>query len=196
VSDLLFIRHGRTAWNQARRIQGQTDVALCGAGRRELHGRRPPAEYRNWPWFASPLERALETARLLGALAPRTDDRLMEMNWGAWEGRTLAELRAAQGAAMAAREALGLDLRPPGGESPRDVRARLLAWLRETAPNTPRAIVVTHKGVIRAALTLATGWDMRCKPPLRLDWRRAQRFAFDAATQRLTLVEANVELCG
>jgi len=89
---------------------------------------------------------------------------------------------------------LGLDLRPPGGESPRDVQVRLLTWLDDNAARAPRAIVVTHKGVIRAALALASGWDMRCKPPLRLDWSCAQRFAFDPATRRLTLTETNVEL--
>lgn len=196
MTELLFIRHGRTAWNQARRIQGHIDIALCGEGRSALRGRRPPAACRDWPWYVSPLIRAQETARLLGASTLFSDERLMEMDWGEWEGRTLPELRADSSAEMAAREALGLDLRPPGGESPRDVQARLLAWLAEIAPTTPHAIVVTHKGVIRAALALASGWDMRCKPPLRLDWESAQHFAFDAAARRLTLVEANVELRG
>jgi len=131
---------------------------------------------------------------LLGAEKLEIDERLMEMDWGTWEGRTLADLRADPAAEMAAREALGLDLRPPGGESPRDVQGRLLAWLAELAPTAPHAIVVTHKGVIRAALALATGWEMRCKPPVRLDWECAQHFAFDPSAGRLTLVAANVEL--
>jgi probable phosphoglycerate mutase len=40
---------------------------------------------------------------------------------------------------------------------------------------------VTHKGVIRAVLALATGWDMRDKPPHRLDWSAAHLFRLDAS---------------
>jgi probable phosphoglycerate mutase len=87
------------------------------------------------------------------------------MDWGAWEGRTLADLRAEAPAAMAANEARGLDFRPQGGESPREVRARLEPLLAEFQGDV---ICVTHKGVIRAALSLATGWDMTSKPPVRL----------------------------
>jgi len=68
---------------------------------------------------------------------------------------------------MAANEARGLDFRPDGGESPRKVRARLESLLADLAAG-PDAILVTHKGVIRAAVSLATGWDMTAKPPLRL----------------------------
>jgi probable phosphoglycerate mutase len=68
--------------------------------------------------------------------------------------------------AMVANEALGLDFRPPGGESPREVRARLESLFADLTDEL--VVCVTHKGVIRAALSLATGWDMLAKPPLRL----------------------------
>ena len=61
---------------------------------------------------------------LLG-LDPRPEPRLVEMAWGEWEGRRLADLRAELGDAMIENEARGLDFRPPGGESPRDVQERL-----------------------------------------------------------------------
>ena len=115
----------------------------------------------------SPLRRASETAALLIDHPVAIEPRLIEMDWGAWEGRTLAELRAEAPQAMAANEARGLDFRPEGGESPREVRARLAALLADLAAG-PDAILVTHKGVIRAALSLASGWDMTGKPPLRL----------------------------
>src|SRR3546814_10532072 len=62
-----------------------------------------------------------------------SSDLLVETDWGAWEGRTLAELRADLGAGMAANEARGLDFRPPGGESPRDVQDRMRPLLAELA---------------------------------------------------------------
>ena len=90
------------------------------------------------------------------------------MNWGRFQGRRLAGLRAEMPGAMAANEARGLDFRPPGGESPREVCARLRAFLVERAADPRPVVAVCHKGVIRAALVLATGWDMRGRPPMRL----------------------------
>jgi len=103
------------------------------------------------------------------------------MRWGLWEGETLAGLRARLGAEMAAAEAAGVDLRPPGGESPREVQARIRPMLAEIAQRDRPTAAVTHKGVIRAVLALATGWDMRDKPPHRLDWSAAHLFRLDAS---------------
>ena len=90
------------------------------------------------------------------------------MDWGAWEGARAAELRAEAPDELAANEARGLDLRPPGGESPREVCGRLRALRADLASDPTPVVAVCHKGVIRAALALATGWDMRTAPPLRL----------------------------
>lgn len=176
MSWALLIRHGRTAWNEAGRIQGQTDIGLNEAGRAALAGHRVPGEYDGATWFTSPLRRAIQTAELLGAFDPIEDARLAEMRWGVWEGFTLDHLRASHGAAIAGNEGRGLDFRPEGGESPREVRARLAAWFDElTRAGEPR-IGVTHKGVIRAALSLAYDWDMTGRAPVRLDWSCAQVF--------------------
>jgi probable phosphoglycerate mutase len=80
---------------------------------------------------------------------------------------------------MAEREATGLDFKPPGGESPRDVQARLQPLLAEIAAAGRPVGAVTHKGVIRAMLALATGWDMRGAAPFHLDWRAAHLFELD-----------------
>ena len=64
--------------------------------------------------------------------------------------------------AMIENEARGLDFRPPGGESPRDVQARLRPFLESLRDPT---IAVTHKGVLRALYALATGWTMERKAP-------------------------------
>jgi probable phosphoglycerate mutase len=95
------------------------------------------------------------------------------MTWGGYEGRRLAELREELGEAFAGNERLGLDFRPPGGESPREVAARLASFLRDAASDEGDLLLVTHKGVLRAALVLALGWDMRAKLPVRYDPERA-----------------------
>lgn len=194
TSAILLVRHGTTPWNEARRIQGHTDVALADAARRDLAGRRLPDRYRHFVWHASPLGRAAETARLLGATDPRLDPRLMEMDWGEWEGRTREEIRAELGAAMDALEARGPGFRPPGGESPRDVQARVLSWAADLGPDTSPAVAATHKGVIKAALGLATGWDLTGKAPVRLRWNCAHLFEYDARAGRIGLRQANIEL--
>jgi probable phosphoglycerate mutase len=168
MTPLLLIRHGPTAWNESGRIQGRADVGLSARGRAAVAGWRLPAAWAGARVLSSPLRRARDTAALVAGRAPIVDDRLIEMDWGRWEGRRLAELRAEAPAAMATNEARGLDFRPPGGESPRDVCARLQDLLAELAADPQPVVAVCHKGVIRAALVLATGWDMRSRPPLRL----------------------------
>jgi probable phosphoglycerate mutase len=168
MTPLLLIRHGATAWNAAGRMQGRADVGLAAAGRAEVARWRLPPGWERARWLVSPLRRARETAALLGAPAARVEPRLTEMDWGTWEGRTAAELRADAGAGLAVEEARGLDLRPPGGESPREVQARLAALAAELARDPTPVVAVCHKGVMRAALALATGWDLHTRPPLRL----------------------------
>ena len=184
MTELALIRHGATAWSEEGRMQGRRDLPLSAAGRAALAGCRPPPELAGFAWLASPLRRAVETAVLL-AVAARSEPRLIEMDWGALEGLTLAELRARPGTAEA--EAAGLDFRPPGGESPREVQARVMPLLAEIAASGRSVAAVTHKGVIRAVLALACGWDMRGKAPARLDWSAVHRFRLDPAGRPVVL---------
>ncbi len=174
---LVLIRHGETAWNRQKRLQGRADVPLTADAGAALARRRLPPRFHDAAWFASPLTRAVETARLLGADGLVIEPRLIEMDFGAWEGHRLAELRADAEQAMAANEARGLDLCPPGGESPRQVQDRLRPWFAERATEGGLTVAVSHKGVIRAVLAMAYDWDMLDRPPVRLDWRAAHLFA-------------------
>jgi probable phosphoglycerate mutase len=167
VTTLALLRHGPTDWTAEGRIQGRTDVPLSAAGRAAVAGWRLPDGWAAWRWLSSPLARTRETAAILGVGAG-IDDRLVEMDWGEWEGRRLADLRASLGPAMAAMEARGLDLRPPGGESPRDVAARLAPLLAAIAADGRDTVAVCHKGVIRAVVALATGWDMAGRAPVKV----------------------------
>jgi broad specificity phosphatase PhoE len=169
---LALMRHADTAWSVAGRIQGRTDVPILGGAARRL-----PERCRGMRVVASPLRRCTETAALLG-LPYETDPRLMEMHWGEWEGRTLAQLR--EHPAMRENEARGLDFRPQGGESPRDVLARVQTWLREVANDGRATLAVTHRGVIRVVFAQASGWDLRGAPPHQLEWDAAHFFRLDA----------------
>ena len=192
--DVVMIRHAATAWNEAGRIQGRTDIPLCERGRRALAGKRLPERFGSYRVHSSPLARAVETAALLGLGTPVLDPRLVEMNWGTWEGDTRASVAAADADGVARNEARGPDFRPPGGESPREVQARVVDWARRAARSRSGVVAMTHKGVIKAALGLAHGWDLTGKAPVRLDWTRAHRFRFAADTGDFLLEEPNIRL--
>lgn len=175
-----LLRHGSTHWNEARRMQGRCDVPLSAQGRAQVGAWRLPAAIAPpLRWLSSPLARAVETARILSAVEPEPVPALVETDWGEWEGRTLAELDAEFGEAFRHNAAAGLDFRPPGGESPREVRDRVLRWLRALPPTDGTTVAVTHNGVIRALVSAATGWDMTGKPPVRLQRDAIHGFAVD-----------------
>ncbi len=165
---LVLIRHGPTQWNHEGRMQGRSDQPLSQAGKREVASWRPPTEWNGYRWLTSPLTRAQQTAELLGAQSLQVEPLLIEMDWGAWEGKVLAELRQDDPAGMAQAEAKGLDFRAPGGESPRDVQRRLQPFLQDLARSQEPTVAVTHKGIIRALYALAAGWPMLGKPPVKL----------------------------
>ncbi len=87
---LYIIRHGRTDWNDKKKLQGRTDIPLNDEGREMA--RRARDEYRNVNFdvcYCSPLIRAKETAEILleGRDIPViTDSRLAEMCFGTYEG--------------------------------------------------------------------------------------------------------------
>jgi broad specificity phosphatase PhoE len=173
-----ILRHGPTAWSTEGRLQGRRDLPLSAEGRRRVAAWHLPAALAGCAWRASPLRRAGETAALLGISEAVVESALIEMDWGEWEGQRLAELRASV-PGMAAMEAAGLDFRPPGGESPREVQARLRPLLAGIARDGAPVAAVAHKGVIRALFALATGWDMRAKPPQRLAEDAVHLFEID-----------------
>ena len=192
--NIAFIRHGPTEWNALGRMQGRRDIPLSVEGRQTIaQWRVPDALAVNARWLSSPLIRAVETARHLAGAEPALEPALTEMDWGAWEGFTHAALRARLGAEFERSERLGLDFRPPGGESPRDVAARVARWLDSIAATPGPLVVVTHNGVLRALLALATGWDMTSKPPVRLAPASMHRFRIDRGAAP-ALVECNVAL--
>jgi probable phosphoglycerate mutase len=169
------IRHGPTDWNEQKRIQGRADRTLSPAGRERVATWTVPGELDHFDWVASPLTRAVETAALLG-LTCRPEPLLVEMDWGAWEGKTRDELIEQYGDEFEHRAAKGIDLRPHDGESPREVRERVRRWLDGVVERGQPAGAVCHQGVIRALMSLAIGWNMIAKPPHRLDWAAAHLF--------------------
>ena len=166
---IAFLRHGPTDWNEEGRIQGRLDMPLSAAGRAKMAGLLPPDGFEGARAFTSPLVRARETAALLGFADAVADERLSEHHWGEWEGLTREEILARDGADAFVKAGTAGDFTPKGGEPTRDLLARVAAFIREVAQDERDAVAIAHRGVLRSAYTLATGWDMATPMPAKLD---------------------------
>jgi probable phosphoglycerate mutase len=178
VTVLALLRHGPTDWTDSHRLQGRRDLPLSAAGRAAVKSWRLPEQVSRYRRVTSPLKRAVETAEILGG-GVEIEPRLIEMDWGGWQGETLDALRQELGEDMVANEARGLDFRPQGGESPREVLDRLAPWFEQLGHAGEPVLAVTHKGVIRAVMARATGWDMTGKPPAKTRWGMLHMFEVD-----------------
>ena len=137
-----------------------------------MQGLRPPPPFDTARAFASPLLRARQTAEAFGLLNPALDARLMEQNWGHWEGLSREEILARDGAEAFTRAGLAASFQPPGGESTQGLMDRVAAFLKDVARDDGDAIAIAHLGVLRAAYTLASGWNMATPMPAELDVSR------------------------
>ncbi|MGP9822363.1 histidine phosphatase family protein [Salinarimonas sp. NSM] len=163
---LYYVRHGETDWNAQGRLQGGQDTELNALGRvqAEAAGRILRGLVRGDPagldYVASPMRRTRATMEILrGTLGLpredyRLDPRLVEISFGAWEGRTWPELRDYDPEGAAAREADKWGYVPPGGESYAMLAERLAPVAAQIMRDT---VMVAHGGVARALLTLIAG---------------------------------------
>ena len=174
---IFFIRHGETEWNKLKKYQGHTDTSLSNDGVNQVSKWQIPDEIAHW--FVSPLKRAIQTADIHQLQPITIVDELIEANWGEWEGQTLKQIRKENPGLVQRLDGQGLDLCPPGGESPRQVRDRLKSWLETLEHSHQRIGAVTHRGVIRAALSLATQWDMKSDHEINITHNHAYEFIWN-----------------
>jgi probable phosphoglycerate mutase len=151
-----LIRHAATEWNQAKRIQGRSDLPLCDQGRAEALAWGDSLAHLNWDRLvASPLSRARETGRLINTrleLPLLTDARLGEQSWGNWEGRSLAWIENHLATLPPGPATRGWTFCPPDGESRNRVWRRSQAALVDLSRRFPgeTLLVVVHGGVLKA----------------------------------------------
>jgi probable phosphoglycerate mutase len=154
---IVLVRHGQSTWNAEGRLQGQADPPLSKLGRREavaLRGRLTgfPADRV----LTSDLRRTRETAAALGHPEAAPDPVWREIDVGEWAGRLLADLPAGPEPSWR-----GGDLVPPGGERWEELAARVADALEALTAAGGDWLVVTHGGVVRAAVSFVTGADAR-----------------------------------
>lgn len=130
---------------------GRADIGLAPAAEAEIAAAAAEAP-RFRRVVSSPLRRARALAEALAKGAPVTlDARLVELDFGAWEGRLWREIDRAESDSWAEDV---WNRAPPGGESFAALHARMAAALDGIGPEDA---VVTHAGPIRAALMLRAG---------------------------------------
>jgi broad specificity phosphatase PhoE len=163
---IVFVRHGETAPNRKGLLLGRSDPPLTDRGRHQADElAQLLAVLEPVSVLSSPLGRARATAAPLAAAAGRAvevDDRLVEIDYGEWDGQPLADLTAE----VVTRWRADADFAPPGGESLRMVGARVAGFCEERLGHEV-VVAVSHVSPIKAAVTWALGvgeeraWRMR-----------------------------------
>ena len=170
MATVLLCRHGETTWNRERRVQGWAPTGLTDRGREQAGAlaRHVAAEYDVDRVVASDLERAAETARLLGRAVdaePALDARWRERSFGRFQGLTyLALFEGYPEFALGHSGYAAAEVEPEGGESLLAMRERVLdAWddlVAELDSRDATVAVVTHGGPLYALTGAVKGLDL------------------------------------
>ena len=161
---ICLVRHGETAWNAERRLQGHIDIPLNDIGLAQA--RATAASLTNQSFeaaYASDRLRARQTADAIAArctLQPAIDARLRERHYGVFQALTYDEARARFPEDYQHFESRDPEfVFPGGGESLRQFAARIHEALHDIATRHQggTVLVVTHGGVLDVAHRLATG---------------------------------------
>ena len=173
MAEVVLLRHGETEWSATRRHTGLTDIPLNADGEAQArHAARLLAARPFALVLVSPLQRATRTAELAGLGPLVIDDRLVEWDYGGYEGRTTAEIRQVEGPDWTIWTAHVPPGRASPGEQLDEVAARVyavLARVRRSLADGDVA-VVAHAHLLRI---LAARW-------LELDAGRGADFVLGA----------------
>ena len=158
------VRHGETAANRDRIIQGQSDVPLSPAGIRQAEMLAERWKKRRFDAvYSSDLSRALRTAEIVAPYAdPIPTAELREMDLGKWVGHTTEEVAELFPDEWKAFRSCSVDCRASGGESRRDLLERTTRFFRDAARRHDRqnVLVVTHGGALRAFFLMLMGGSL------------------------------------
>jgi broad specificity phosphatase PhoE len=168
ASRLVLVRHGETVGNSSMRYYGSTDIALAELGRSQMRAaalalRAELGCPRLTQVFASPLRRALESARIIAGDSANliVIEEFREVDFGHFEGMTADEIAARFPAEFARwnRDRLAPDYAYPGGESRAGFGARVGRGVERMLAQRQAGVtlLVAHRGVIRAIVRILTG---------------------------------------
>ncbi len=152
---LILVRHGESTGNSRERLVGSGDPDLSreGAAQVAALGRGLGGQLIDLI-VASPKRRAWRAAQILADGHPiRLEYGLREIDFGRWEGQTLAEVEASDPVRFKQWREAAPEFEYPGGERRQEFRNRVAQGLaRIEASEATSALVVAHKGVIRTLI--------------------------------------------
>ncbi|MEP6994336.1 MAG: histidine phosphatase family protein [Acidobacteriota bacterium] len=162
-----LVRHGATELSAEDCFAGETDVPLSDVGRAQARTlAQRLAEEPIAAFYASPLGRTMETARILAQphgqpVIPK--EGMREISHGRWEGKRRAEVEKLFPEEYARWEADPYSFSPSGGETGLAVTARALPALLEIVAAHPgrRILIASHKATIRLLIGSLLGFDLR-----------------------------------
>ena len=189
TTSILLIRHGETAWNAVRRLQGHIDIALNQEGLRQAEAlARALAAEPLHAIIASDLQRALQTAQAVAGQhghKVQQDIQLRERCYGVFEGMLYADIERTYPAEFAAWQARDIDAVPPAGErvaeSFRQFYDRCMDGITAWAERHPgqTIAIVAHGGVLECAYRAATGMTLDSPRDFQVKNASINRFTFD-----------------
>lgn len=155
---LVLARHGSTEWSGApRRFTGRADIALTRDGEEDAVRLAAAMSLRRFPLvWSSPLRRALATAEAIATVSGaevRLDDRLVEIDYGAWQGATVDEVCRRWPGTYARHQRHPLWATPDRGEPVASLLRRVAGFLIEHCDERT-VLIVAHEGVLRAAMVV------------------------------------------
>jgi broad specificity phosphatase PhoE len=173
---ILFVRHGETEANRRRLALGRADPPLTERGNEQAAAvARRLSSLGLTAVYASPLLRARETAAAIAGAAGvdvTVDDRLVELDYGEWDGRSFPDLPPDELRRWREDPAFA----PPGGESLRTVTARVASFCTEHLEGEA-VVAVSHVSPIKAAAIWALGGDQLLAWRMFLDLASITRIA-------------------
>jgi len=154
--EIVLVRHGATEWSKAGRHTGRSDIPLLDEGRAQAQAlARILVHWSFAQVLTSPLVRARETAALAGFPDAEVDPDLREWDYGVWDGRTSAEIRARIPGWTVWSGAI------PEGETPDDVGARADRVIARVTAAGGDVAVFAHAHVLRVLAARWIGEDPR-----------------------------------
>ncbi len=170
---LYLIRHGHTEYSDLGAIAGSSDVALSQAGRDAVTVAAGSLDIDSiTTFYASTLTRAIDTASLLGSDTIVEDARLVELDFGDWEGKTWQQVHDDDPDHLSEWSENWVERAPPGGETFQALANRADDWLQDikALPDDHRLVVAAHGGTIRALLCLALELPLSCAMRFSADY--------------------------
>jgi broad specificity phosphatase PhoE len=154
-NEVVLVRHGETPWSEEGRFAGRTDLPLTPNGEALALELGPRLVHYGFDRvMTSPLFRAKRTAELFNLGPVDIDDRLVERDYGAYEGLTTAEIRAKDPVWNVWKDAV------PNGEDIEDMTARVDSFIGDLrAGGSKRTLVAAHGHFIRLFTARWLGLD-------------------------------------